>query len=371
MSFKKHPFSAGSIFIVSGIAMGLLGTIGLAQGRDRDDPPFLPSTLTVSTVPTNGDVNPYGVAFVPRDYKGGGLLAAGDILVSNFNNGPNLQGTGSTILRFSTAGATSLFFQSNLQANHGLSTALVFLRAGYVIVGSFPTADGTSATAQAGSLLIINQNGQLVGTIADPAFVNGPWGGTVVDRGDEATLFIANALSGTVVRFDLEVRSTSVSLKSKTQIGSGYIHRGDPAALEVSPTGLVFDSKTGELYVASTGDNKVFAIWNARFTTTDKGTGRVIYTDPVHLHGALGLAMAPNRHLLVTNSDGINSDPNQPSEIVEFTLDGVFVRQLSVDTAQGGSFGLAVGNAADDTAQLAAVDDNTNSLKIWNLVVAE
>jgi hypothetical protein len=32
----------------------------------------------------------------------------------------------------------------------GLTTALVVLRAGWVIVGSLPTADGTSATAEAG-----------------------------------------------------------------------------------------------------------------------------------------------------------------------------------------------------------------------------
>jgi hypothetical protein len=27
--------------------------------------------------------------------------------------------------------------------------------------------------------------------------------------------------------------------------------------------------------------------------------------------------MSPNGHLLVTNSDGVNADPNQPGEIVE------------------------------------------------------
>lgn len=63
----------------------------LAAGLD----PFLPNpVLSVSTVPVNGDVNPYGVAFVPQDFPTGGILNPGDILVSNFNNALNLQGTG-------------------------------------------------------------------------------------------------------------------------------------------------------------------------------------------------------------------------------------------------------------------------------------
>src|ERR1700726_4656092 len=46
--------------------------------------PFLPSPQNVSTVPPNGDVNPYGVAFVPHDFMSGtGPLQPGDILVSN------------------------------------------------------------------------------------------------------------------------------------------------------------------------------------------------------------------------------------------------------------------------------------------------
>jgi hypothetical protein len=65
----------------------------------------------VSTVPANGDVNPYGVAFVPRGFAGAGVLRAGDALVSNFNNSSNLQGTGSTIVRITPGGLQSAFYQ--------------------------------------------------------------------------------------------------------------------------------------------------------------------------------------------------------------------------------------------------------------------
>jgi hypothetical protein len=78
------------------------------------------------------------------------------------------------------------------------------------------------------------------------------------------------------------------------------------------------------------------------------------------------MALAPNGDLLVANSDVINSDPNQPSEIVEFTTSGRFVKQLSVDPQQGGSFGLAVATSRG-VARFAAVDDVTGTLLIWTL----
>jgi hypothetical protein len=121
--------------------------------------------------------------------------------------------------------------------------------------------------------------------------------------------------------------------------------------------------------VASTLDNIVFGVDHASKRTSSDGPGFIVYDDPTHLHGALAMAEAPNGHLLVTNNDVINSDPNQPSEIVEFTKDGNFVKQISVDPNQGGSFGLAVSSNADGTATLAAVDDNTASLTIWAITL--
>ena len=98
-------------------------------------------------------------------------------------------------------------------------------------------------------------------------------------------------------------------------------------------------------------------------TPNSERRGTIIYTDAIHLHGPLAMAEAPNAHLLVSNSDVINPDPNQPSEIVEFTKQGQFIKQLSVDPAQGGSFGLAV-KANQDDAFFAAVDDNTATLTV-------
>ena len=326
--------------------------------------PFLPSPVVrVSTIPANGDVNPYGVAFVPMQFPSGGMLAPGDILVSNFNNNQNLQGTGTTIVRIRNS-AASLFFQGT--APLGLSTALKVLKAGYVLVGNFPSADGTCQTAQDGSILVINSNGVLLGSIVNNSVIAGPWDAALHDNGSSAQLFIANGLSGTISRLNLNAGSTGVTVQSATTIASGYKFQCDPAAFVDAPTGLTYNAATDTLYVASTLDNAVFAVPDAGKTTSDQGTGTIIYQDQQHLHGALAMCFAPNGHLLVSNNDVINGDPNQPSEIVEFTTSGQFVKELSVDPNQGGSFGIGQ-QQHGATAQFAAVDDNADSLIIWTL----
>jgi hypothetical protein len=328
----------------------------------------LGNPMVVSTVPSNGDVNPYGVAFVPPDFPQGGKLNPGDILVSNYNNSNNLQGTGTTIVKIE-GNTPSLFFQGT--APLGLSTGLAVLKAGLVLVANFPTKDGTSATAQPGSLMALDYNANVVWTYTSSTLVNGPWDFTVNDQGNFAQVFISNVLSGTISRLDLDVTPTHVTVENSLQISSGYGHRGDPAALEVGPTGLAYDSRRDILYVAGSFENAIFAVANAGHITADGGMGYRIYQDNNHLHGALAMVLAPNGNLIVSNSDVINSDPNQPSELVEFTVDGQFVAERPVDPAQGGAFGMGIMHSRHGVITFAAVDDNTATLEIWTLEAGE
>ena len=112
------------------------------------------NSQVVTSIPSNGDVNPYGVAVVLVTT---GTLKKDDVLVSNFNNSSNLQGTGTTIDEISRSGELKIFatidaggLPGPCPGGVGLTTALVALRSGFVIVGSLPTSDGTAATAQAG-----------------------------------------------------------------------------------------------------------------------------------------------------------------------------------------------------------------------------
>jgi len=338
---------------------------------DDDDRPFLPGPIrVVSTVPANGDGNPYGVAFVPPYFPSGGAINPGDVLVSNFNNAPtttggNLQGTGTTIVDVPPNAPVTLFFQFTGSRTVGLTTALNVLQRGFVLVGNFPSADGSCTDAGSGSIFVIDKNGAIVSEYTDSS-VQGPWDSALFDQGGRAKYFVANALTGEIVRYDLDVDPSGVTFRHPTVIASGYQHACDAVTFVDAPTGLVYDAEKDILYVASTLDNAVYAVYDAGDRRHDGGVGKLIYQDAKHLHGALGLAMAPNGHLLVTNNDVINADPNQPSELVEFTVEGEFVKEISLDPTPGGSFGLAV-EPLGKKAKLAAVDDSVNLFLIWTL----
>ena len=335
--------------------------------------PFNNVQTLASTVPKNGDVNPYGVAVAPVS---NGRLVAGDVLVSNFNNHRNLQGTGSTIVEVSPGGSLSLF--ASLAPNKlpgpcpgglGLTTALVALRSGFVIVGSLPTKDGSSATMQAGCLLVLDPSGSVVETLSGGP-INGPWDMTALDGGSTATLFVTNVLNGTVaaspnvtdggtvVRIGLSLPSAGIpAVTSETVIGSGLPERTDPAALVVGPTGLGISG--GTLFVADSAANRIAAISDALTRTT--ATSGTTVTMGGAINDPLGLAIAPGGDILTTNGGDGN--------LVETTPDGQQVAVKMLDTSpappgpngNGTLFGLAV---APGGSGVYFVDDGTNTLNL-------
>jgi uncharacterized protein (TIGR03118 family) len=349
---------------------GLFGSLQAIPPLSADAPlvPNLPNGAfqTLTTVPPNGDVNPYGVAFVPKDFPSGGAINPGDVLVSNFNNKANQQGTGTTIVRITPSGGESVFYHNS--STPGLTTALGVLKSGFVLVGNLPaTYDsmGNLLNIGQGSLTILDSNGKVLTTLTDAKLLDGPWDMTINDQGDKAEVFVSNVLNGVVTRIDLSIpMGGNPTVTSMTQIASGYLTRTDPAALVVGPTGLAYDAKKDVLYVASTGDNEIFAIDNAAGRASDAGMGTLVYQDAAHLRGPLGLVLAPNGDLIAANGDAVNPDPTQPSELVEFTPQGKFVGQFSIDASQGAAFGIAVSNV-DGLLRFAAVEDATNSLDIW------
>jgi uncharacterized protein (TIGR03118 family) len=367
---------ANTLYFTAGIngTDGLFGSLQAIPTLPRHAPivPNLPSGAfqTLTTVPANGDLNPYGVAFVPFNFPGGGAINPGDILVSNFNNSANQQGTGTTIERITPSGSESVFFQGpSTPGQLGLTTALGVLSRGFVIVGSVPAtydSHGNLLSVGQGSLLILDKNGNVVTTLTDSQLLDGPWDLTINDQGAAAQVFVSNVLSGEVTRIDLRFPNGGNGnpvVESMTQIASGYLTRTDPAALVVGPTGLAYNAQTGTLFVASTGDNAIYAIGNAAFTHNGAGKGRLITAD-AHLRGPLGLVLAPNGDLITANGDAVNPDPTQPSELVEFTQSGHFVGEFSIDPTQGAAFGLAVTNF-EGILRLASVEDVTNSVDVW------
>ena len=356
-------------------ACTLLATAALASAGSGTGWAVTPNSIanqTVtplgSTVPGNGDVNPYGVAQVPVTK---GSLVAGNFLISNFNNSTNQQGTGTTIVEISPSGAFSLFAQIDpdrvfCPGGVGLTTALVALRSGFVIVGSLPTApDGTISGP--GCLIVLNARGKVVETITGN-HLNGPWDMTAVDDGSLVTLFVTNVLNGTVeaggnpvdggtvVRLLLSDVGERPQVLESAVIGSGFPETLDPAALVIGPTGVAFDGRTGTLYVADSLNNRIAAIPNALFRFFSAGTG-ITVSSGGSLNDPLGLTIAPNHDLIAANGDDGNL-----VEINPFTHQQVATKLVDSSGDPPGSgalFGLLA-----TPAGVYFVDDATNTFDL-------
>jgi hypothetical protein len=329
-------------------------------------------TTVASTVPANGDLNPYGVAVVGHSQ---GKLVKDDVLVSNFNDQANAEGTGTTIVQISPKHKVTLFARINpmrlpgaCPGGVGLTTALEILPGGWVVVGSLPSVAGNPATVKAGCLLVLNSAGRVVETFHGHG-INGPWDMTAVSYGDTVQLFVTNVLNGTVAGGGSPVAGGTVlrlkvrlpryglpRLEDVTTIGSGFLEETNQAALVIGPTGVGF-GRNGTLYVADTLNNRIAAIPDALFRHTSAGTGRTVSENGA-VNGPLGLVIAPNGDILTVNGGNGN--------LVEVTPCGAQVAVKALDTTgtppgAGALFGLAV---APHGTGVYFVDDNTNTLNL-------
>jgi hypothetical protein len=201
----------------------------------------------------------------------------------------------------------------------GLTTALVVLRTGWVIVGSLPTKDGTIGTVGAGCLIVLDANGNPVETFSG-GVINGPWDMTARDGGFISQLFFTNVLNG------------GVGLASND------------------------DERDGDtLYVADSVNNRIARIEGASFRFSSAGTGQTVSTGG-SLNTPLGLTLAPNGDILIVNGGDGN--------IVETTPGGTQTASATIAPAGGGAlFGLAV---IPGGSGIYFVDDSENQLNLFH-----
>ncbi|BEU26188.1 hypothetical protein [Paraburkholderia sp. 22B1P] len=334
------------------------------------------NTTLINTVPDNGDQNPYAIVVAPVS---AGSVKQGDVLVDNFNNSANLQGTGSTIVNYHPdTKQMTLFAQiprdlKDCPGGVGLSTAMTMLKSGWVIVGSTPSNDGTTGTKGAGCLVVLDSQGKVTSTISSPN-INDPWGNmAVVDNGTSATLFISMAGFGvggadgeppvfkqaTVLRLDLDIaQGKPPVVKKETVVGSGFGAQADKGVFLVGPTGLALSADQKLLFVSDAIGNRVNEIDEPMTRDTSAGVGRQLTADGL-LHRPLAMVTAPNGHLLVTNA--LNG---QVVEIAPATGKQLYARWIDTDKAQtppgnGDLFGIAMTPEGDGFYY---VQDDVNTL---------
>jgi hypothetical protein len=366
--------------------MGAAGTLGLvllaamvpAQAQSTLDGLQHLSTLT-STVPDNGDLNPYAIVVAPTT---SGAIQKGDVLVGNFNNQSNSQGTGTTIVNYNpTTKAMKLFAKlpqdlKQCPGGVGLTTAMTMLQSGWVIVGSTPSKDGTTATKGQGCLIVLDSNGKLAAVWKGPQ-INGPWGNmAVIDSGDKATLFVS--MSGfnvpgpdkldpktkdpvivkkaTVLRIEVAVpKSGPPKITKQTVIASGFGQRADKDVFLIGPTGLALIGNT--LYVSDALSNSVVAIDNAPTLKKSAGTGRVVTKDD-QLQRPLALAATPDGHIVAVNGlngQAVEIDPASGKQVGTKWFDN---NQAQTPPGSGDLFGIATAPHGG----FYYVEDDTNML---------
>jgi hypothetical protein len=358
------------------IAFLFLGAIGPQAAEPKS---FLEGlrrhSMVTSTVPANGDQNPYAIVFAPVT---AGKVQAGDVLVDNFNDRNNLQGLGSTIVAYRPT-TKQLHLVAAIPRNLpqcpggvGLTTAMTMLKTGWILVGSLPSQDGTTKTKGDGCLIILDAQGNIAGTIAGPN-INGPWGNmAVIDNGSTATLFVSNTgfdvgppedeppvvNKATVLRLEFSIADGKPPVVTKqTVIGSGFAEQADKDVFIIGPTGLV-PGKDGTLYVSDALGNRIAAIPNAATRTDSAGTGREVTRDGL-LKRPLAMTTAPNGHLIVTN--GLNG---QAVEIDTQSGQQISARWIDANKAQsppgsGDLFGIAITPSGDGFYY---VEDEVNML---------
>ena len=366
---------------LSGIASAALLVSGLVSSVAHAAPiGFLETlhkhTTLINTVPSNGDQNPYAIVVAPVS---SGTVKQGDVLVGNFNNSANLQGTGSTIINYHpdtkemTVFATVPRDLKDCPGGIGLSTAMTMLKSGWVIVGSTPSNDGTTGTKGAGCLIVLDNQGKVASTIVSPN-INDPWGNmAVVDNGDHATLFVSNAGFGvggaagnppvfkqsTILRLDLDIpQGKAPVVKQETVIASGFGAQADKGVFLIGPTGLALSTDQKLLYASDAIGNRVTEIDDPMTRDTSAGVGRELTADGF-LHRPLAMVTAPNGHLLVTNA--LNG---QVVEIDPATGKQLYARWIDTDKAQsppgnGDLFGIAMTPEGDGFYY---VQDDVNTL---------
>jgi hypothetical protein len=305
--------------------------------------------------PKFGQLNPYGLTVAPVT---SGDFKKGDLVVCNFNDKKNVQGTGFTIVALHPKPGSKPLLVSSSKTLVGCD-ALALSSGDDIWAAAFSADDNP----------IISSGGALEGNIKGKPFEH-PFGQIFAQpTGGSPAFYETNAADGTVVRINLGSKFTY------DVIAKGFaVNHGVPGSI-LAPSGLAYKPKGDILYVVDGTNNTVVAF--SHVTKIPNGgvivePGGKTFKGPSASHAHLLWAGAPldgpissallfNGNLVVGNT----LNPTGHNVMVEMSPTGKVLDTDNVDKgAAGAIFGMvATGTTAADT-KLYFNDDNNNDLMV-------
>ena len=331
---------------------------------DRDDSDSVLKRLdditTIgSTIPANGDQNPYGLDVAKST---AGKIQRGDLVVCNFNDSANVQGTGTTIVAIHPhPGSTPVLVAQDPSL---LGCAEVALSPNDVIWAAAFAANDNPLVSPGGAVLTTLPGGPW----------HGPFGQAFAPRATafgSASFYESNASDGSIVRINIKPGPAFTF----DVIATGFpVNNGVPGSI-LGPSGLQYDEKHDRLYIVDGTNNALYAFRHVStipaggiviggggttFSGPFRRRARLIYSG-APLNGPISSALFSNGHLALGNT----LDPNGKNLLVEIAPCGRVLDVKNVDRGVAGAiFGMvATGKDIDDT-KLYFNDDNANAVEV-------
>ena len=331
-----------------------------------DDPGFsvlahLNTTTTIgSTVdPVFGELNPYGLDIAKTT---SGPIAAGDLVVCNFNNSANVQGTGSTIIALHPlAGSTPTHIAQDASLTGCDAIALA------------PNDNIWAAAFSANDNPIVSPGGAVLTT-----FPGGPWhhpfGQTFAPNPGPfgiAAFYESNAADGSIVRIDIHLPGPTFSFDV---IATGFAVNGGAPGSILGPSGLQYDAKHDRLFIVDGANNTLVSfkhvstipqggitVAGMTFSGPFAKRARLVFSG-APLNGPISSALLWDGHMVLGNT----LDPNGQNLLVEIAPHGNRVLNVkNVDTGAGAAlFGMVASGSKTSDTKLFFNDDNDNTVKL-------
>lgn len=308
-----------------------------------------------STVdPKLHQVNPYGLAIAPST---NGDFTAGDVVVCNFNDKKNVQGTGYTVVTLHPKPGSTPKEVSEDKLLLGCDA--ITLTPGDIIFAAAFTANDDP---------FLGDNGKLVANQKGKPF-DRPFGQIYAQTtSGTASVFESNAADGTIVRINLG------STITYDVIAKGFkVNHGKPGSI-LGPSGLSYNPNGDILYIVDGADNTVVSFSKASTIpnggiTVEKGgkfkgpsasDAHLVYSG-APLDAPISSALFFNGNLVVGNT----GNPNGINYMIELSPAGKVLYKRNVDKgAAGAIFGMATAGTSAANTQLFFNDDNANDVQV-------